>query len=224
MLQIKYRILFISIAFFACLGLNGCATGGISTSTPDFQSKFARGEIRLTCTLACAGSVGAARRKMRGFYDNKLWMDLAKEVSAIGFDNDQQYFYLGTAAAGLGYRNAARTYFNLARASAYKCGGSTNVCDGFNFPADINAWLAALNNADAKDSQAAAAAKAAQAAQAAAAAKAAEQQRPTAPTPQSNATSQPSPQPQTTPPPPPPSPILPPSNVKPGPIKSDSLI
>jgi hypothetical protein len=94
---------------------------------------------------------------MRGFYDNKLWNDLAKEVSGIGFENDQQYFYLGAAAAGLGYRNAARTYFNLSKSSAYKCAGSINVCDGFTLPNDTNAWIAALNNADAKDAQAAAA-------------------------------------------------------------------
>jgi hypothetical protein len=146
---------------------------------------------------------------MRGFYDNKLWMDLAIEVSSIGFDNDQQYFYLGTAAAALGYRNAAKTYFNLARASAYKCGGSINVCDGFNFPSDINAWVTALNNADAKDALAAAA-----------------KQKPTTTYQSQNQApaSQPTPQPAAAPTPPAPTPILPPSTVKPGPIKSDALI
>ena len=160
---------------------------------------------------------------MRGFYDNKLWMDLAKEVSEIGFDNDQQYFYLGTSAAGLGYRNAARTYFNLARASAIKCGGSTNVCDGFNFPNDINAWVTAINNADARDAQAAAtrdaAARDAAARDAAAKQKSAPrasspspaQVQPTAPSEAASTTNAPAP-------------ILPPSTVKPGPIKSDSLM
>jgi hypothetical protein len=220
MLRLNFKILLLSASLFAAIGLSGCATGGISTGAPDFQSKFARGDIRLTCSLSCAGTAGSSRRKMRGFYDNKLWMDLAKEVSGIGYDNDQQYFYLGTAAAGLGYRNAARTYFNLAKSTANKCGGSINVCDGFTFPNDINAWIAALNNADTKDAQAAAAAKAA-----------AQQKASTlAPTRQAQgqtAGSQPSPQPAATPTPAPapaPSPILPPSTVKPGPIKSDSLI
>jgi len=224
MIKLNHRILLLSISLFSAIGITACATGGISTSAPDFQSKFARGEIRLTCTLACAGSVGASRRKMRGFYDNKLWMDLAKEVSSTGFDNDQQYYYLGTSAAGLGYRNAARTYFNLAKASPQKCGGSINVCDGFNFPNDINAWITALNNADARDAQAAAAA-------AAAAAKASNQQKPAAPTSSSptqnqSTTTQSSQQPATVPTSPAaaPTPILPPSTVKPGPLKSDSLI
>jgi len=220
MFQLNSRLPLLCVGFFVALGLGGCATGGISTSAPDFQNKFAKGEIRLTCSLACAGSVGVARKQMRGFYDNKLWMDLAKEVSEIGFDSDQQYFYLGASAAGLGYRNAARTYFNLARASAFKCGGSTNVCDGFNFPNDINSWVTALNNADARDAQAAAA-------RAAAARDAAAAQQKSAPraSSQSPAQVQPSSPPAAAAPPTTtPVPIVPPSTVKPGPIKSDSLI
>lgn len=81
-------------------------------------------------------------------------MDLAREVASIGYENDQQYFYLGAAASGLGYRNAARTYFSLANSTTFKCAGSLNVCDGFNYPADINAWINALNTADAKDAAA----------------------------------------------------------------------
>jgi len=220
MFQLNSRVLLLWTGLFVAIGLGGCATGGISTSAPDFQNKFAKGEIRLTCTLSCAGSVGVARKKMRGFYDNKLWMDLAKEVSEIGFDNDQQYFYLGASAAALGYRNAARTYFNLARASALKCGGSTNVCDGFNFPNDINAWVTALNNADARDAAARnAAARDAAARDAAAKQKSAPrasslgpvQAQPAAPSVAAPTTAAPEP-------------ILPPSTVKPGPIKSDSLI
>ena len=145
--------LIISTLFCVCL-LASCASGGISVNAPDFQSKFASGNIRLTCQLGCSGSAGFARQKMRNLYNNKLWMDLAKEVASIGYENDQQYFYLGAAASGLGYRNAARTYFSLANSTTFKCAGSINVCDGLNFPADINSWVNALNTADAKDAAA----------------------------------------------------------------------
>lgn len=143
----------ISSLFCLCF-LASCASGGIAVNAPDFQNKFATGNIRLTCKLECAGTVGFARQKMRSLYNNKLWMDLAKEVASIGYENDQQYFYLGAAASGLGYRNAARTYFSLANSTTLKCGGSPNVCDGLNFPADINTWINALNVADAKDAAA----------------------------------------------------------------------
>ena len=143
------------LCILVCIGfLTSCASGGIAVNAPDFQNKFASGDVRLTCKLECSGSVGFARQKMRNLYNNKLWLDLAKEVASIGYENDQQYFYLGAAAAGLGYRSAARTYFSLANASTLKCGGSPNICDGLNFPADINTWVNALNTADAKDAAA----------------------------------------------------------------------
>ena len=149
------NLLKLVISTLACVWLlASCASGGIALNAPDFQNKFTSGNIRLTCKLECSGSVGFARQKMRNLYNNKLWMDLAKEVSSIGYDNDQQYFYLGAAASGLGYRNAARTYFSLANSTTSKCGGSPNVCDGLNFPGDINTWINAINIADAKDAAA----------------------------------------------------------------------
>jgi hypothetical protein len=142
----------ISILILASVGLlTACASGGISVNAPDFQNKFASGNVRLTCKLECSGSVGFARQKMKNLYNNKLWLDLAKEVSSIGYENDQQYFYLGAAASGLGYRNAARTYLSLANATTLKCGGTPNVCDGLNIPAETTAYVNALNSADARD-------------------------------------------------------------------------
>jgi hypothetical protein len=96
----------------------------------------------------------SARQKEAGLFNNKLWMDLAKEAAGVGYDSDQQYFYLGASAAALGYRNAARTYFTLANASPIKC-SAANACDGLSFPRDTNAWINWLNQLDAKDAAAA---------------------------------------------------------------------
>jgi len=135
-----------------CLNiLSACSTGGLKVDASDFQNNFAAGGIRLNCGIECSFSVGAARPKMRILYNNRLWLDLAKEVARVGYANDQQYFYLGAAAAGMGYRNAARTYFALSNASDLRCAKAPNTCDGFNFPLDINIWLNQLANADAKD-------------------------------------------------------------------------
>lgn len=136
----------------AVASLLGCATGGVNTSHPSFNQQFATGQIRLTCGLGCAGTDGAARSKYRNLYQNRLWQDLAKEVSGIGFDSDRNYYYLGIAAENSGYLNAAKTYYQLGLASTSKCGGRTNVCDGFNFPTDINARLNAINAKQAQDS------------------------------------------------------------------------
>ena len=149
----KLQLLLIS----AVLGLTACASGGIATNAPDFQNKFASGNLRLTCGLACVGTMVSARQKEAGLFNNKLWMDLAKEAAGVGYDSDQQYFYLGASAAALGYRNAARTYFTLANASPIKC-SAANACDGLAFPRDTNAWMNWLNQLDARDAAAAAAA------------------------------------------------------------------
>jgi len=146
----KLQLLLIS----AVLGLTACASGGIATNAPDFQNKFGSGNLRLTCGLACVGTMVSARQKEAGLFNNKLWMDLAKEAAGVGYDSDQQYFYLGASAAALGYRSAARTYFTLANASPIKC-SAANACDGLSFPRDTNAWINWLNQLDAKDAAAA---------------------------------------------------------------------
>lgn len=134
--------------------LSACATGGINTNASDFQTTFASGSINLTCGLSCAGTYGASRAQLRSLYDNRRWAELAKTVASIGFENDQAYFYLGAAAAGLNHRKAARSYFNRAVTVRMKCNGTPNVCDGFVFPANIYPWLTALNNADERDAAA----------------------------------------------------------------------
>lgn len=146
--SISLKTLFLSAVASSLLG---CATGGINTAHPSFNQQFATGQIRLTCGLGCAGTDGATRSKYRNFYQNRLWMDLAKEVAGVGFDNDRNYFYLGIAAENSGYMNAAKTYYQLGLASTSKCGGRTNVCDGFSFPTDINVRLSAINTKQAQD-------------------------------------------------------------------------
>lgn len=131
--------------------LIGCATGGIKTDHPSFNQQFATGQIRLTCGLGCAGTDGASRGKYRNLYQNKLWGDLAKEVAGVGYENDRNYYYLAIAAENSGYLNAAKTYYQLALASTSKCGGRTNVCDGFSFPGEINSRLNAINAKQAQD-------------------------------------------------------------------------
>jgi len=121
--------------------LGGCAT--TTKQTPESYASFTRGEIRLSCGISCAGAWGSSRRQAKAFYDNGLWNDLAKKVIEIGFDNQLSYFYLGRAAEGLGYFNAARTYYTHA-SSTKPCDGLINNCDGFSFPTEINVRLASL--------------------------------------------------------------------------------
>jgi len=107
---------------------------------------FSRGEVRLTCGVSCAGAWGAAIHHAKSLNDNQVWVDLATEVMRIGFGNDLSYYFLGRAAEGMGYVEAAKTYFRLALAHEYKCAGAFNVCDGFVFPRDIQTSLSQLTS------------------------------------------------------------------------------
>jgi len=126
----------------------GCATSGSYTpagvSITDVRAALGRGEIRLTCETSCSGAWGTYRDKMKALYDNKLWNDLAILVAKLGFESDQTYYYLGRSAEGLGYIDAALTYYRLAQAS-FKCDGIINNCDGLAFPNDIDKALERLS-------------------------------------------------------------------------------
>lgn len=126
----------------------GCASTGSHTSSgreiTNIQESLSKGEIRLTCDIACSGSWGAKRKEMKSLYENELWEDLASTVARLGFRSDQTYYYLGRSAEGLGHRDAARTYYKLAKTS-YKCDGFPfNNCDGLVFPLMLDERLKML--------------------------------------------------------------------------------
>jgi len=130
------------------LGLGACASGGSRTLSglvvADVLTTFKSGELRLECDTACSGAWGAARRKAKSLYDNQLWTDLVHEVAKVGHRVDQTYFYLGRSAEGLGYNEAASTYFGLALANSYKCAGVFNNCDGLDVPRESREALARI--------------------------------------------------------------------------------
>ena len=130
---------------FFCIGITGCASKGSYTPTGEqivnFDQKFRNGQMRLTCGIACSGAYGSGRRERKNLHDNELWNDLAISVAKSGWLIDQAYYYLGRSAEGLGYFEAAKTYYKLALSANLKCGGFINTCDGLVFPNDINSRL-----------------------------------------------------------------------------------
>ncbi|MCB1930732.1 MAG: hypothetical protein KDH17_22235 [Rhodocyclaceae bacterium] len=133
------------------LGLGACASGGSRTvsgsDVVDVITTFKSGELRLECDTACSGAWGAARRRAKSLYDAALWTDLVHEVAKVGFRIDQTYFYLGRSAEGLGYNEAASTYYSLALANSYKCAGFINVCDGLEVPRESRKALTRITTA-----------------------------------------------------------------------------
>jgi hypothetical protein len=134
-------------AFIVVCGfmIYGCASTGIQTFTGEQVTNvievFERGNARLNCDTLCSGAWGSARIQAKRLYEQGLWNDLAIEVARVGFKAEQTYFYLGRAAEGLGYAEAARTYYKLGLASRFKCAGFFNTCDGLDLPNEILAGI-----------------------------------------------------------------------------------
>jgi len=135
--------------------LAGCASGGARLAdgekTLDPYAAFLQGDIRLSCGLPCAGADGTSRQKYSRLYQNAVWKDLAIEILKIGFEADRNYYYLGLSAEGLGYRDAARTYYKLSLSSRFKCNGAFNVCDGLDIPNLARKHIYEINQRIAKE-------------------------------------------------------------------------
>jgi hypothetical protein len=109
--------------------------------------KFALGQERLNCAVSCSWTWGSARRQLKAWHKAQVWSDLGAKVIEISHGNDLAYYYLGASAEGLGYMDAAATYYRLALTAPIKCDGIFNNCDGFKFPADVEVALKRISMA-----------------------------------------------------------------------------
>jgi hypothetical protein len=143
-LTLLHLVAMAAIAVLAC----GCATDGprdpVGLPVTDVLAALETGQIRLTCGASCAGYYGGFRKLQKARYDRHQWRALALDVARIGYGIDQSYFYLGRAAEGLGYINAARIYYQLAIAHRSKCGRVFDTCDGLVVPDDARSRLRGL--------------------------------------------------------------------------------
>ena len=125
-----------------CFALLGCAAMSMenykSLSTnkdiaDEVVKEFLEGKLMLTCDTGCSFTYGYNREDLKSHFDAKNWVELSKLVISINYRTDQAYFYLATAAEGLGYENAAIAYYKLALyGDGIKCDEFINTCDGIN--------------------------------------------------------------------------------------------
>ncbi len=77
-----------------------------------------------------------------------MWKDLAVAVLTIGHYGDQEYYYLGRSAEGLGFYSAAAINYGLSieitRSGLLNCAGLFNTCDGLVLPRDAESRLARI--------------------------------------------------------------------------------
>jgi hypothetical protein len=96
--------------------LSSCGTPKYATMTPDLRMQFddnlKAGVLNLTCDeMSCDFSWIENDRKMARLFNSERWQELAETVMQIGFPKDLAYYYLGRAAEGQGYNDAALIYY-----------------------------------------------------------------------------------------------------------------
>jgi hypothetical protein len=125
--------------FLVMAALGSCASENENISTDSnlaqaLTEEFLAGKTRLKCGIPCSGSWGTIKAKQRRIYDIKLWGELAEVTLQNGHEVDANYYYLGRSAEGLGYKKAAKVYYQQALI-VHKCVGFLyNNCEGL----DIN--------------------------------------------------------------------------------------
>jgi hypothetical protein len=102
----------------------------------------------LECGAPCHDAWRTNRSTALVMNEARQWRDLAILVMQIGYINDLTYYYLGRAAEGLGFGDAAKTYYQtslrLTSAGITCMADGAEYCNGQVFPAAAQTELAEL--------------------------------------------------------------------------------
>jgi hypothetical protein len=139
----------LAVSLFSASLLSGCATPG----TPDTNSAptateatlqvVQEGRAVLDCGFLCSASFIFRQHEFLQLYHEQRWRELAVVIVKVRWRQDISYFYLGAAAEGLQYYQAADRYYRMAGALATgsepsdKCSSVKNLCGELVFPRDI---------------------------------------------------------------------------------------
>ena len=142
------RVLMACVAGSIVLVLTGCAVRTPEVSIDELMRRLQAGEPMLDCRVACLDAWQANRATALVLNEARRWRELAVLVMQTGYTDDLTYFYLGRAAEGLDYQEAAKTYYRIsARLSAAGLAcikENPDLCNGQRLPAAAEARLAEL--------------------------------------------------------------------------------
>ncbi len=136
-------------ALIVCAALDGCARPPPVTTPAEqvrMMGDLRAGRLVLACGARCRESWTAQAGAVDALYRAQRWSDLTIGIMRIGYGGDLAYFYLGEAAHGMGYEQAAITYYTQAGALAdgsdaqLRCegpGGSEAGCRGIGIAAAV---------------------------------------------------------------------------------------
>lgn len=138
----------------ACVGvctvlvLTSCVSAPPEVPPEELVRRLQAGEPALECGLPCRDGWRANRTTALVLNEARQWRELAVLVMQIGYTNDLTYYYLGRAAEGLGFWDAAKTYYRTSvrlTSAGVTCGTEgADYCNGQVFPAAAQTQLAEL--------------------------------------------------------------------------------
>ncbi|MEN6375837.1 MAG: hypothetical protein ABFD75_13810 [Smithella sp.] len=139
----KKQLLFsvtLIILTFICIS---CAVPKYATVTPELRTQFLKdleaGKPNLDCdTLACDISWIGNLKEMISLHKSGQWEKLTELVMKTGYGKDLAYYFLGQAAEGMGYNEAALKYYQQSvvvfsdSKKLHHCRESGGGCRGLN--------------------------------------------------------------------------------------------
>lgn len=141
----KKIIFIIGIVF-----LSGCGMTPVKHIDPNFIDKLREGRVTLSGG-GCGFTYGANAQDILSNLAGERWHDLANLIKSLECSQDGAYYFLGRSAEGLGFKNAARKYYNTSIANSrvdshlFSCASVFEYnCWGFKFPQDSESRLTQL--------------------------------------------------------------------------------
>jgi hypothetical protein len=128
--------------------LMSCTPMAPETPPDVLLQRLKAGDPVLECNYACRDVWNMNRTTALVLNEAHHWPELAGMVMQIGYVSDLTYYYLGRAAEGIGYRDAAKTYYQISErltVSGKACSAEGTIfCNGEVFPAAAQAQLMEL--------------------------------------------------------------------------------
>ena len=136
------------VAACTALVLTSCTSPPPEVPPDELIRQLRGGEALLECGLPCREAWRANRGAALVLNEARQWRELAVLVMRIGYTNDLTYYYLGRAAEGLGFWDAAKRYYQISvrlTAAGITCTAEgADYCNGQVFPAAARTELAEL--------------------------------------------------------------------------------
>lgn len=112
---------------------------------PHYES-FKAGTLEFTCK-SCGLKFYMKEKELKSLLDKRAWRDIAQNLIKIDYQFDLTYYYLGLAAEGLEFKEAAKAYFKkayeLSQDDEFSCShASLNKCNDL----DVKTLTASYTN------------------------------------------------------------------------------